>query len=40
MRFDKDYMLSLETAIRSDGHLESLLVYESYIYDREANMDW
>lgn len=40
MRFDKDYILSLETAIKSDENLESFLKYESCMYDREANMDW
>jgi len=40
MRFDKEYFLELKMAIDSDKNLESFLDKESYIYSREANMDW
>ncbi|WP_399632639.1 hypothetical protein [Sporosarcina sp. SG10008] len=40
MRFDKGYILELKMAIDSDENLEIFAEKESYIYSREANMDW
>ncbi|MCM3575495.1 hypothetical protein M3172_20030 [Mesobacillus subterraneus] len=40
IRFDAEYVSELKWAVTSDENLEYFLEKESYIYDREANMDW
>lgn len=40
MRFDAEYLSELKWAVTSNENLEHFLEKESYIYEREANMDW